>query len=80
MEGNVTQEHSTYKGQPIKQADVNLLAFPLKLITKSEDILRDLQFYETRVPDAGTPAMTYSIFSLLYSRLKNPELSYKNFQ
>jgi len=29
----VTKEHATYKGEGIKQADVNLLAYPLKAIT-----------------------------------------------
>ena len=77
---NVTQEHSTYKGELIKQADVNLLSFPLKIITKDEDILRDLQYYEVRVPDAGTPAMTFSIFSLLYSRLNYSDKSYQKFK
>jgi trehalose/maltose hydrolase-like predicted phosphorylase len=42
--------------------------------------LKDLQYYETRVPDRGTPAMTYSIFTLLYSKLKNSTLAYKNFK
>jgi trehalose/maltose hydrolase-like predicted phosphorylase len=30
MENGVTQEHAQYKGEGIKQADVNLLAYPLK--------------------------------------------------
>lgn len=32
-DSNVTKEFSTYDGRNIKQADVNLLAFPLKIIT-----------------------------------------------
>lgn len=32
------------------------------------------------MPDSGTPAMTYSIFSLLYSRLKNSTSAYTHFQ
>lgn len=64
-----TREHATYQGEPIKQADVNLLAYPLGLITRNEQIKKDLQYYETRVPEKGTPAMTQAIFSLLYARL-----------
>ncbi len=69
MDNGVTREHATYKGEGIKQADVNLLAYPLKIITDPEQIQRDLKYYETRVPYEGTPAMTQSIFSLLYARL-----------
>ena len=31
----VTQEYAGYNGKGIKQADVNLLAYPLKLITNT---------------------------------------------
>lgn len=80
MPDGVTKEHSKYQGENIKQADVNLLSFPLKIITKNDDILKDLKYYQQRVPDQGTPAMTYSIFSLLYSRLKNSTAAYENFR
>ena len=69
MDDGVTREHATYKGEGIKQADVNLLPYPLKEITDPAQIRKDLEYYETRVPDAGTPAMTQAIFSLLYARL-----------
>ncbi len=64
-----TQEHASYNGEGIKQADVNLLAYPLKVITDDDQIKKDLEYYKGRVPDAGTPAMTQAIFSLLYARL-----------
>lgn len=69
----VTREHAQYDGENIKQADVTLLAYPLKLITNSTRIEKDLAYYETRVPEKNTPAMTQAIFSLLYSRLGNAE-------
>jgi protein-glucosylgalactosylhydroxylysine glucosidase len=65
----VTKEFDSYKGEGIKQADVNLMAYPLKTITDPAQIKKDLAFYETRVPNEGTPAMTQGIFALLYSRL-----------
>lgn len=65
----VTKEHNSYHGEGIKQADVNLLAYPLKTITDTAQIIRDLKYYETRVPNEGTPAMTQAIFALLYARL-----------
>lgn len=51
MDNNVTRQHDQYNGQPIKQADVNLLSFPLKVITDKEQIKRDLQYYRAKVPD-----------------------------
>nr|WP_295867875.1 glycoside hydrolase family 65 protein [uncultured Chitinophaga sp.] len=69
LDNGVTREHATYKGEPIKQGDVNLLAYPLKTITDTAQIKKDLAYYETRVPDDGTPAMTQAVFALLYSRL-----------
>jgi protein-glucosylgalactosylhydroxylysine glucosidase len=76
FENGVTQEHATYKGEGIKQADVNLLAYPLKEITNSEQIRKDLEYYETRVPNEGTPAMTQGVFSLLHARLGNGDKAY----
>ncbi|MFZ4376907.1 MAG: glycoside hydrolase family 65 protein [Saprospiraceae bacterium] len=76
----ITQEHATYKGEGIKQADVNLLAFPLKFITDTAQIRRDLIYYSSRVPDQGTPAMTHAIFSLLSSRLGDSQKAYQFFK
>ncbi|GAO45048.1 putative glycosidase [Flavihumibacter petaseus NBRC 106054] len=64
-----TREHASYQGEGIKQADVNLLAYPLKEIKDVAAIKRDLAYYEQRVPDAGTPAMTQAVFTTLYARL-----------
>lgn len=69
MSDGVTQEHATYQGEGIKQGDVNLLAYPLKEITDPAQVKQDLDYYSTRVPDEGTPAMTQAIFALLYARL-----------
>ena len=76
----LTKEHATYNGEGIKQADVNLLAYPLKFITDKKQILKDLAYYETRIPDAGTPAMTHAIFALLYARTGNAEKAYQYFK
>lgn len=71
MADGVTKEHATYNGEGIKQADVNLLAYPLKEVTDPQQIKKDLEYYESRVPNEGTPAMTQAIFTLLYARLGN---------
>jgi trehalose/maltose hydrolase-like predicted phosphorylase len=80
LENGVTQEHGSYRGEGIKQADVNLLAYPLKQITDVDQIKKDLQYYETRVPNQGTPAMTQAIFTLLYARLGDKEKAWHWFQ
>jgi trehalose/maltose hydrolase-like predicted phosphorylase len=72
----VTKEFATFKGDGIKQADVNLLAYPLKVITDRAQIKKDLEYYDTRIPNEGTPAMTQAIFSLLYSRLGDGKEAY----
>ena len=46
----VTKEHRTYNGENIKQADVNLLPYPLNLIRDPQQIKKDLEFYSVRVP------------------------------
>ncbi|HLX92324.1 MAG TPA: hypothetical protein VKR32_11605 [Puia sp.] len=79
MENGVTREYDSYKGGGIKQADVNLLAYPLKEIIDPAQIRKDLEYYETRVPNEGTPAMTQGIFALLYSRLGEGEKAYRFF-
>jgi trehalose/maltose hydrolase-like predicted phosphorylase len=80
MPDGVTQEHASYHGEGIKQGDVNLLAYPLKTITDVVQIKKDLSYYETRIPNEGTPAMTQAIFALLYSRLGDGEKAYHWFK
>jgi trehalose/maltose hydrolase-like predicted phosphorylase len=79
-ENGITKEHATYKGEGIKQADVNLLAYPLKEITDPKQIERDLDYYSSRVPDEGTPAMTQGVFALLYARIANRDKAYHWFK
>ncbi|WP_299289703.1 glycoside hydrolase family 65 protein [uncultured Mucilaginibacter sp.] len=80
MANGVTQEHASYHGEGIKQGDVNLLPYPLKVITEPAQIKKDLSYYETRIPNEGTPAMTQAIFALLYARLGNGEKAYHWFK
>lgn len=76
----VTREHLAYNGEGIKQADVNLLAYPLKEVTDPKAIRRDLEYYETRVPNEGTPAMTQAVFTTLYARLGDADKAYHWFK
>ena len=80
LDNGVTREFATYNGEGIKQADVNLLSYPLKEITDPKQTRKNLEYYETRVPNEGTPAMTQAIFTLLYSRLGDGARAYHCFQ
>jgi trehalose/maltose hydrolase-like predicted phosphorylase len=73
-----TRENSTYNGEIIKQADVNLLAYPLELITDHSQIEKDLSYYEPRLSPDG-PAMGYAMLSVLYARLGNPNKAHALF-
>jgi len=73
-----TKENATYNGVDIKQADVNLLAYPLQLITDRAQVEKDLRYYEPHMSPQG-PAMGNSVLATLYSRLGNPEKAYELF-
>lgn len=76
----VTREHVTYDGQKVKQADVNLLAYPLQIVTDPEAVRRDLDYYASRNDDAEGPAMTKSIFAILYERTEAPDKALRLFK
>jgi len=79
LSNGVTSEHTAYKGEKIKQADVNLLAYPLKEIIDPAQIKKDLDYYESRI-GKGSPAMTHAIFALLYARLNEPVKAWHAFE
>lgn len=67
-----TRENATYEGEMIKQADANLLSYPLSIVADPDAIKKDLEFYETRLSPDG-PAMGAAIISILNNRIGNPE-------
>ena len=79
LPNGVTSEYAGYNGIKIKQADVNLLAYPLKEITDPAQIKKDLAYYESRVGE-GSPAMTHAIFAILYARLNEPDKAWNAFE
>lgn len=74
-----TKEHKTYNGERIKQADVNLLTYPLDIITDKETVLKDLKYYEPKLAEEG-PAMGQSVFAVIYARLGNAKEAYRLFK
>jgi trehalose/maltose hydrolase-like predicted phosphorylase len=79
LPNGVTSEYAGYNGIKIKQADVNLLAYPLKEITDPVQIKKDLEYYESRIGE-GSPAMTHAIFAVLYARLNEPQKAFDAFE
>ncbi len=79
LANGVTSEYAGYDGIKIKQADVNLLAYPLKEITDPQQIKKDLDYYENRVGE-GSPAMTHAIFAILHARLNEPDKARSAFE
>lgn len=79
FQDGTTREHSNYNGERIKQGDVNLLSYPLDIITDEESIVRDLNYYEPKLAEEG-PAMGLSVFSILYARLGDAENAYRLFK
>ncbi|MEZ7494459.1 glycoside hydrolase family 65 protein [Leeuwenhoekiella aequorea] len=75
FEDGTTKENKTYSGAIIKQADVNLLSFPLNIVNDKEDILKDLKYYEPKLSKKG-PAMGKSIFAVLYARAGDVDKAY----
>jgi trehalose/maltose hydrolase-like predicted phosphorylase len=78
FENGVTRENSTYKGDTVKQADVNLLAYPLEYYSDKNQIRKDLEYYEPLM-DSDGPAMSHSVLSVIYSRLGDCEKAYELF-
>ena len=73
-----TMEHSKYAGEIIKQADVNLLSYPLDIV-KGEALLKDLKYYEAKLAAEG-PAMGKSVFAVIYARLGDAENAFRLFK
>ena len=80
-----TREHASYKGEVIKQGDVNLLSYPMKQITDPAIIKKDLDYYWKALADnqpgrrGQSPAMAHGVFSILNVRLGNTETAYQQY-
>ncbi len=74
----VTLEHASYKGETIKQGDVNLLAYPMHQVTDPLLVKKDLEYYEARLSPDG-PAMSQAILCILHARMNNTEKAHELF-
>jgi trehalose/maltose hydrolase-like predicted phosphorylase len=79
VKNGITQNYKGYDGQIIKQADVNLLAYPLNVITDKKQIEKDLEYYSAKIDPKDGPAMASGVLSVLYARLGDREKAYSYF-
>ena len=73
------KEHKAYDGAVVKQADVNLLSYPLNILTGKENIKKNVDYYSKKIYEDG-PAMGNAILAILYAQLGDREKSYEFFK
>lgn len=78
FENGITREYATYDGRITKQADANLLGYPLHIITDIAQQKRDMAYYLPRM-DVNGPAMSFSVLCVQYARMGEAQLAYKMF-
>ncbi|MFP5040885.1 glycosyl hydrolase family 95 catalytic domain-containing protein [Parasediminibacterium sp. JCM 36343] len=77
-DGFTLQNSNWQDGRIIKQADVNLLAFPMGFVTNKMTIRKDLEYYEPLINPNG-PSMSYSVLAGCYAQLGDTEKAYTLF-
>lgn len=80
FDNGVTREHVTYQGETIKQADVNLLAYPLGKITDPEQQRKDLAYYAERIDQKDGPMMSYAVSCVQYARMGDASKAWEMFR
>lgn len=79
MADGVLKEHEAYNGEIIKQADVNLLSYPLDLLADKENMKKNLDYYVNKIHEDG-PAMGNAILAILYAKLGDRDEAYTFFK
>lgn len=80
FDDGVTREHAAYNGEMIKQADVNLLGYPLGAITDPGQLRKDLAYYADKIDPKDGPAMSFAIFCVQYARMGDAGKAYEAFR
>jgi trehalose/maltose hydrolase-like predicted phosphorylase len=75
----IVKEHDNYSGEIIKQADVNLISFPLNVITDKNKIRKNLDYYEDKITDMG-PNMSYPMYAGAAARAGDRKRARKFFE
>lgn len=79
MPDGVMKEHKAYDGAIIKQADVNLLSYPLSILTGKENVKKNVDYYAKKIYEDG-PAMGNAILAILYAQLGDRDNAYEYFK
>ncbi len=79
FEDGTTRENETYNGAEIKQADANLLTYPLGLVSDPVQMKKDLDYYEPRMSPEG-PAMGVCTLATIHALLHHQEEAFRLFQ
>lgn len=79
FEDGTTKENETYSGAEIKQADANLLTYPLGLYGDPVKMRKDLDYYEPRMSPDG-PAMGVCTLATIHALLGDREEAFRLFQ
>lgn len=80
FDDGTTREHKDYQGIMIKQADANLLGYPLGIISDPTTLRKDLAYYADKIDPENGPAMSYSVFCVQYARLGEAEKAYEMYK
>lgn len=81
LRDGLIKEHDTYvEGTKTKQADIALLIYPLGIITDKVAVKENLEYYLATVPRKSTPAMSKSVYSIIYSQLGETDKAWYYFQ
>jgi trehalose/maltose hydrolase-like predicted phosphorylase len=70
-QGQITR---SYDGHEIKQADTNLISYPLGVPLDPEVIRNNLEYYSGRVAKKGTPEMTWGVYASVAAHLGDQHL------
>jgi hypothetical protein len=79
MADGVMKENETYAGEIIKQADVNLLSYPLDILAEPESMKKNLDYYANKIHEDG-PAMGNAILAILYAKSGDRDRAYEFFK
>lgn len=79
FENGVTKQDENYNGEITKQADVNLLGYPLQLSSTIQQ-KKDLDYYAKKIDPIHGPAMSFSVLSIQYARLGMYKKAFEAFQ
>ncbi|MCM1292602.1 MAG: glycoside hydrolase family 65 protein [Bacteroides sp.] len=69
----IVLEHKDYNGAMTKQADVELLAYPLEIMTDPEQIKRNIEYYSDKIDPVGGPAMSHAAMAVNYVDMDEPQ-------